>query len=44
VALADAISGFHKAKDYPLSHRRGIVAREFRPLYRLITVEQHVAV
>src|SRR5215213_8154392 len=44
--MADTISGFNKAPSNTLSHRTGIVAREFRPLYTLIliTVEQHVVV
>jgi hypothetical protein len=42
--MADTISGFNKAPSNTLSLRTAIVAREFRPLYRLITVEQHVVV
>jgi hypothetical protein len=44
LGLADTISGFNKAPCNTLSHRRGIAAREFRPLYRLFTVERHVVV
>jgi hypothetical protein len=44
LGLADTISGFNKAPSNTLSHRRGIVAREVRPLYRLITVQRHVVV
>jgi hypothetical protein len=42
--MADTRSGFNKAPSNTLSHRRGIVARAFRPLYRLITVERDVVV